>query len=41
MGSYFGYDSVDFMIGEPMLATEGGHYALWLRSHHPEAVALY
>ena len=40
-GPYFGYDSVDFVIGESLLATEGGHYAQWLRSHHPEIVALY
>ncbi|MCY4591275.1 MAG: sulfatase-like hydrolase/transferase [Alphaproteobacteria bacterium] len=40
-GPYFGYDTVDFMIGESLLATEAGHYAQWLRSHHPEAVALY
>ena len=40
-GPYFGYDTVDFMIGESLLATEGGHHAEWLRTHHPEAVALY
>ena len=40
-GPYFGYNSVDFAIGESLLATEGGHYAQWLRSHHPEVVALY
>ena len=40
-GPYFGYDTVDFLIGESLLATEGGHYAKWLRSHHPEVVALY
>ncbi|MCY4469013.1 MAG: sulfatase-like hydrolase/transferase [Thiotrichales bacterium] len=40
-GPYFGYDTVDFMIGESLLATEGGHHAEWLRAHHPEAVALY
>ena len=40
-GPYFGYDRVDFLIGESLLATEGGHYARSLRSHHPEIVALY
>ena len=40
-GPYFGYDSVDLMIGESLLATEGGHYAQWLRTDHPQAVALY
>lgn len=40
-GPYFGCDTVDFMIGESLLATEGGHHAEWLRAHHPQAVALY
>ncbi len=40
-GPYFGYRTVDFMIGESLLATEGGHYAQWLRDQHPEVLALY
>ena len=40
-GPYFGYDAVEFMIGESLLATEGGHHAEWLRTHHPRVVALY
>ena len=40
-GPYFGYDTVEFVIGESLLATEGGHYAKWLRTHHREAAALY
>ena len=40
-GPYFGYRTVDLAIGESLLATEGGHYALWLRDRHPEAVPLY
>ena len=40
-GPYFGYRTVDFMIGESLLATQGGHYAAWLEKEHPEAVALY
>ena len=28
-GPYFGYDTVDFMIGESLLATEGGHHAAY------------
>ena len=40
-GPYFGYETVEFMIGESLLATEGGHYAEWLRARHPEAAALY
>ena len=40
-GPYFGYRGVDFMIGESLLATEGGHYAQWLHDNHPAAVDLY
>ncbi len=40
-GPYFGYRTVDFMIGESLLATEGGHYAAWLGKEHPEIVPLY
>ena len=40
-GPYFGYRSVDFMIGESLLAGQGGHYAKWLRENYPESVALY
>ena len=40
-GPYFGYRTVDFMIGESLLATEGGHYAAWLRDEHPGIVPLY
>ena len=40
-GPYFGYDSVDFMIGESLLATEGGHHAAWLQEHHPDIIPLY
>ena len=40
-GPYFGYDTVDFMIGESLLATEGGHHAAWLQREHPEVVPLY
>ena len=40
-GPYFGYSTVDFMIGESLLATEGGHHAAWLREHHPDVVPLY
>ena len=38
-GPYFGYQTVDFMIGESLLATEGGHHAAWLRAHHPDVVS--
>lgn len=40
-GPYCGYRSVDFVIGESLLATEGGHYARWLRERQPQAVPLY
>jgi arylsulfatase A-like enzyme len=40
-GPYFGYQSVDLMIGESLLATQGGHHAQWLRDHHPEVIPLY
>ncbi|MBC6438943.1 MAG: sulfatase-like hydrolase/transferase [Rhodospirillales bacterium] len=40
-GPYFGYDTVDFMIGESLLATEGGHYAEWLGHEHPDIAPLY
>lgn len=40
-GPYFGYRGVDFMIGESLLATEGGHYAQWLHDNHQEVVGLY
>ncbi len=40
-GPYFGYRTVDFLIGESLLATEGGHYAAWLAQEHPDTVPLY
>ena len=41
VGPYFGYQNIDLLIGESLLATEGGHYAQWLQDNHPEAIALY
>ncbi|KIC22794.1 sulfatase family protein [Leisingera sp. ANG-Vp] len=40
-GPFYGFDSVDILIGESVSATEGGHYANWLRETAPEAAALY
>ena len=40
-GRHFGYRTVDFVIGESLLVTEGGHYAAWLKEQHPETVPLY
>lgn len=40
-GPFYGFDSVDILIGESVSATEGGHYARWLEAKAPEAAALY
>ncbi|MDE0044859.1 MAG: sulfatase-like hydrolase/transferase [bacterium] len=40
-GPYFGYRTVEFVIGESLLVTEGGHYAAWLKKKHPQVVPLY
>ena len=40
-GPFFGFDSVDIVIGESAAVTEGGHYARWLETTSPEAVKLY
>lgn len=40
-GPYFGYRTVEFVIGESLLVTEGGHYAAWLKKEHPHAVPLF
>ena len=40
-GPYYGYQSAEFMIGDSMLVTEGGHYARWLKEEHPELMPLY
>jgi arylsulfatase A-like enzyme len=40
-GPYFGYRTVAFMIGESCLATQGGHYAKWLRESYPDIIPLY
>ena len=39
-GPFYGFESVDILIGEADWCTEGGHYARWLHREHPEAVAL-
>ena len=40
-GPYYGFQDVAFVIGEAdQSANCGGHYAHWLRTHHPEAVSL-
>ncbi|WP_264214617.1 sulfatase family protein [Leisingera thetidis] len=40
-GPFYGFDTVDILIGESVSATEGGHYANWLRDTAPGAAALY
>ena len=40
-GPFYGFDTVDILIGESVSATEGGHYAEWLKETAPEAAALY
>ncbi|MCZ4354629.1 sulfatase-like hydrolase/transferase [Roseovarius aestuarii] len=40
-GPFYGFDTVDILIGESVGATEGGHYARWLNAVAPDAAALY
>ncbi|MTI03378.1 sulfatase [Roseibium sp. RKSG952] len=40
-GPFYGFDTVDILIGESVSATEGGHYAQWLNETAPDAAALY
>lgn len=40
-GPFYGFDTVDILIGESVAATEGGHYAEWLKAKAPDAADLY
>lgn len=40
-GPFYGFQTVDFVIGESFTATRGGHYGKWLADNHPEVVDLY
>ncbi|KQV41275.1 hypothetical protein ASC96_18425 [Rhizobium sp. Root1204] len=40
-GPYYGFDTVDLVLGEANESTKAGHYAEWLKRHHPETVCLY
>jgi arylsulfatase A-like enzyme len=40
-GPFYGFDTVDILIGESAAATEGGHYAQWLEQNAPEVAPLY
>lgn len=39
-GPYYGYQTVDLLLGESDTAHLAGHYATWLRENHPESVPL-
>ena len=40
-GPYYGFDTVDVVLGEGDFSVIAGHYAQWLRTRHPEALHLY
>ena len=40
-GPFYGFQTVDFVIGESFTATRGGHYGKWLADNHLEVVDLY
>lgn len=40
-GPFYGFDQVEILIGESAAATEGGHYANWLKGVAPHAAELY
>ena len=40
-GPFFGFETVDILIGESVSATKGGHYASWLKKTAPEAIELF
>ena len=40
-GPYFGFETADIVIGGSVAATEGGHYAAWLRRSAPAMAAEY
>ena len=40
-GPFYGFETVEFVIGDGHEAIKEGHYANWLDHHHPEAVQLY
>lgn len=39
-GPYYGYQTLDLLLGESDTAHLAGHYANWLRTHHPDSVPL-
>jgi uncharacterized sulfatase len=40
-GPYYGFEHVRLAIAHGPNGTDGGHYGLWLREEHPDAVALF
>ena len=39
-GPYYGFQTIDLLLGESDTAAISGHYANWLKEHHPDAVEL-
>jgi len=39
-GPYYGYQTVDLMLGESDTAHLAGHYANWLKENHPDSIHL-
>ena len=39
-GPYYGYQTLDLLLGESDTAHLAGHYAKWLKENHPQAAAL-
>ncbi len=39
-GPYYGYQTVDLLLGESDTAQIAGHYATWLHENHPESKSL-
>lgn len=39
-GPYYGFQTLDLLLGESDTAAAAGHYANWLKKHHPQAVKL-
>lgn len=40
-GPFYGFQTVDFVIGESFTSTRGGHYGRWLERNHPGVADLY
>ncbi len=40
-GPFYGFDTVDIVIGESAVAAQAGHYAAWLARTEPKSIDLY